>query len=100
MILQWRWPLMTTTSELQDRIQAKIGVDIPDPALHVLRGIGQVFFQENALTGACFVLGIAFGSPLMALGAVIGAAIGTATARVLNFDESERRAGLYGFNSA
>ena len=55
---------MTTTSELQDRLRAKLGSDIPDPVLHVFRGIGQVFFQENALTGACFVLGIAFSSPL------------------------------------
>ena len=32
---------------------------IPEPIRTVLRGIGQVFFQENALTGACFVVGIA-----------------------------------------
>jgi urea transporter len=91
---------MTTTSELQDRLRARLGTDIPDPILHTFRGIGQVFFQENALSGALFVLGIAFGSPLMALGAVIGSAIGTTTARLLKFDESELRAGIYGFNSA
>ena len=33
---------------------------VPAPVRTVLRGIGQVFFQENALTGACFALGIAF----------------------------------------
>ena len=64
------------------------------------RGIGQVFFQENALTGACFVLGIALSSPLMAVGAVVGSAIGTATAWVLKFDKAEVSAGIYGFNSA
>ena len=69
------------------------------PGSSVFRGIGQVFFQENALTGACFVLGIALSSPLMAVGAVVGSAIGTATARVLKFDESEVSAGIYGFNS-
>ncbi len=73
---------------------------IPGSIRAVLRGIGQVFFQENALTGALFVVGIALGSPLMALGAVAGSAIGWATARVLKFDESEIRAGIYGFNSA
>jgi urea transporter len=73
---------------------------IPIPVLAVFRGIGQVFFQENALTGACFTLGIALNSPLMALGAVVGSAIGMATARVLKFDESEVSAGIYGFNSA
>ena len=80
---------MTTASELQDRVRARLGTEIPDPVLHVFRGIGQVFFQENALTGACFVLGIALSSPLMALGAVVGSAIGTATARLLKFDEAE-----------
>ena len=72
---------------------------IPSPARSVLRGIGQVFFQANALTGVCFVLGIVFGSPLMALGAVVGATIGWATTQVLKFDEAEVGAGLYGFNS-
>ena len=35
----------------------------------------------------------------MAVGAVVGAAIGTATAWVLKFDETELTAGIYGFNS-
>ena len=36
----------------------------------------------------------------MAVGLVVGSAIGTATARVLKFDEAEMSAGIYGFNSA
>jgi urea transporter len=90
---------MTTMSELQDRMRARLGFDIPEPVLYAFRGVGQVFFQENALTGVCFVLGIAFASPLMAIGAVVGTAIGTATAWLLKFDEAELRAGIYGFNS-
>ena len=31
---------------------------VPEPLRTGLRGVGQVFFQENAWTGACFVLGI------------------------------------------
>ncbi len=77
-----------------------LGRNIPDPVLAVFRGIGQVFFQENALTGACFALGIAFSSPLMAVGSIVGSAIGTATARLMKFDRSEESAGIYGFNSA
>jgi urea transporter len=73
---------------------------VPEPLRAGLRGIGQVFFQENAFTGACFVLGLAVSSPLMATGAVIGAAIGTATAWALKFDKAELDAGIYGFNSA
>ena len=72
---------------------------VPEPLRSVLRGVGQVFFQENALTGACFLVGIALGSPLMALGGAVGAIIGTAVARLLKFNESEVSAGIYGFNS-
>jgi urea transporter len=70
------------------------------PVRAVFRGIGQIFFQENALTGACFALGIALNSPLMGAGAVIGSAIGAATARTLGFDRTETAAGIYGFNSS
>lgn len=73
---------------------------IPDPLRAVLRGIGQVFFQENALTGACFAVGIALSSPLMAAGLVVGAVIGTAVARALKFDEAELSAGIFGFNAS
>jgi urea transporter len=73
---------------------------IPPPLRAVFRGIGQVFFQDNALTGICFALGLAVSSPLMATGAVIGAAIGTATAWALKFDKAELDAGICGFNSA
>jgi urea transporter len=91
---------MPSTEELNHRVSTWRPDTIPDPALAVFRGIGQVFFQENALTGALFALGIALSSPLMALGAVVGSAIGVATAWALKFDRAEVLAGLYGFNSA
>lgn len=72
---------------------------VPVPVLVTLRGVGQVFFQENALTGALFIVGIAFSSPVMALGGLVGAAIGTALAWVLKYDKGEWTAGIYGFNS-
>jgi urea transporter len=90
---------MSSVGQLNQRLSL-LARDLPVPVLAVFRGIGQVFFQENALTGTCFALGIAFGSPLMALGAVVGSAIGAATARVLKFDEAEFSSGIYGFNSA
>lgn len=78
---------LTTRADLANLVRA------------VFRGVGQVFFQENALTGACFVLGIAISSPLMAAGAVVGSVIGLATALVLKYDDGEASAGIYGFNS-
>ncbi|MFO0851511.1 MAG: urea transporter [Gemmataceae bacterium] len=73
---------------------------VPLPALVVFRGIGQIWFQESALTGALFALGIAISSPIMAAGIVAGAAIGTAVAHLLKFDKAELLAGIYGFNPA
>ncbi|MBX9627057.1 MAG: urea transporter [Gemmataceae bacterium] len=75
-------------------------VGVPEPVLVVLRGVGQVFFQEHALTGLLITLGIAAGVPLIALGGVVGSAVGAAVARGLKFDAGEVRAGIYGFNSA
>lgn len=66
----------------------------------VFRGIGQVFFQENALTGLLFVAGIALSSPAMAGAAVAGSAVGAATARALRSDRQEISAGIHGFNPA
>jgi len=72
---------------------------VPQPLRSVLRGVGQVFFQENALTGACFLVGIALSSPIMAVGGAVGASIGTAVARLLKFADVEVSSGIYGFNS-
>lgn len=71
---------------------------IPAPIRAVLRGVGQVFFQESALSGACFLVGIALGSPLMAVGGLVGSAIGYVAARLLKFDPAEADGGIYGFN--
>jgi urea transporter len=91
---------MTHVDELKIAGIQSLARSIPAPILWAFRGLGQVFFQENALTGALFVIGIAVSSPLMALGAVVGTAIGTATAWILKFDKTELHAGIYGFNAA
>ncbi len=73
---------------------------IPGPIRGILRGVGQVFFQENAWSGLCFIVGIAISSPLMAAGAVVGSVIGWGVGRVLKLDESEVAGGIHGFNPA
>lgn len=72
---------------------------IPDELKIVLRGIGQVMFQDNALSGLIFLVGIAIASPLMAAGGLVGAVIGALTAKILKFNEAEYRDGIYGFNA-
>ncbi|MFO0879860.1 MAG: urea transporter [Gemmataceae bacterium] len=81
-------------------MQPSQAVPVPLPVLVVLRGIGQIVFQDNAITGALFVLGIALSLPLQAAGIVAGALIGTATAWLLQFNPEERDAGIWGFNPA
>ncbi|MBN9519963.1 urea transporter [bacterium] len=73
---------------------------VPLPVLVVFRGIGQIWFQEHALTGALFALGIAICFPVQAVGIVLGSVIGTAVAWGLKYDKGEILAGIYGFNPA
>ena len=66
----------------------------------IFRGVGQVMFQGNALSGALMLAGIACNSLLMCLFALAGSAIGTCTAVALRYDGGRIRDGLYGFNAA
>ena len=69
----------------------------------LLRGAGQVMFQNNAWTGLLFLVGIFWGacssgSCLMAWGALLGLAVSTLTGFLLRLPESEGAQGLWGFN--
>lgn len=75
-----------------------------DHLLSALRGSGQVIFMADSRTGLVNLLAFAWGAWAggtrwsVALGAVLGVLVATATAHALAVDEAERRAGLYGFN--
>lgn len=64
----------------------------------VLRGLGQVMFQGHAGTGFLFLMGIAWASPLMAAGAIIGGIIGPVVATLAGFDRIDVKEGIHGFN--
>jgi urea transporter len=95
---------MNTTSAEPGR--AYVAVGPIDWAKLFLRGVGQVMFQENALTGFLFLVGIAAAvveedprfAVLMALGGLIGTVLGTVTAWHSGYERDEHRAGIYGFN--
>jgi urea transporter len=82
-----------------ERLFAAQEESLPLPVRTLFRGIGQVFFQDNAITGILFALGIALSSLPMAIGAIVGSAIGSGLAWGLKFDKSELTAGIYGFNA-
>ncbi len=64
----------------------------------LLRGIGQVMLQNNAITGFIFLIGVFYASWLMGVGALIGTVVGTLSALVLRYNQKDILAGLYGFN--
>jgi urea transporter len=64
----------------------------------LLRGIGQVDFQNNWLTGLVILGGIFYNSPVYGVACLIGAATATLTAMALTADKSLIDAGLFQFN--
>ena len=68
-----------------------------------LRGVGQVMFQNNPLSGAFFLAAIGWGSyaagaPHVAIAGLLALIVATLTAKWLRVDEASLNAGLYGFN--
>lgn len=66
----------------------------------VLKGLGQIMLQENAASGILFLTGIFYGSPIMAIAALLAASCGTLTAKTLRYEQAEIQKGLYGFSAA
>ena len=66
----------------------------------VLRGLGQVVFQNNPLTGLLILLAISVNSFVYAGAALFGAVVGTYVAMLLRIDNKLVRDGLFGFNGA
>jgi urea transporter len=78
------------------------------PILHFLdinlRGIGQVMFQDNPLSGLLFLAGIAWasyaaGAPEIVIGGIVAVLVATMVAQSLRVDEASLAAGLYGYNA-
>lgn len=65
-----------------------------------LVGIGQIFLQENGLSGLIIAVAMFFSHWTLGVGCLLGAIIGTFTAVKLNYPEAQIRQGLYGFNAS
>ena len=68
-----------------------------------LRGVGQVFFQNNPLTGLLILVAVFWGAieadtAYVGLGAVVGLLVGTSTAMLLHADNDSLRQGMFGFS--
>ncbi|MBI5677432.1 MAG: urea transporter [Planctomycetes bacterium] len=62
------------------------------------RGIGQVMFQENIITGIILFVGILVSSRISSFYALLGTGIGVVVAFMCSFPLSMITAGLFGFN--
>ncbi|MCC6916592.1 urea transporter [Nitrosomonas sp.] len=71
---------------------------IPGPFRTLLRGVGQVFFCCNAVTGLVFLVALYIGGVTAGLAATAGVLSSTVAARLLRFPKEDIDAGLYGFN--
>ena len=64
----------------------------------LLRGFGQIFFQDNLLTGILVALGIGIASPTSLLLAIVGGGVSALIAKALGYDPTLYAAGLAAFN--
>ncbi|XP_027741593.1 urea transporter 2-like [Empidonax traillii] len=64
----------------------------------VLRGISQVMFVNNPVSGLIVLAGFVLQNPWWALTACLGTVVSTLTALILGQDRSAIAAGLYGYN--
>ena len=78
----------------------KIENALPRPLRITLRGIGQIIFCGNAVTGLIFLVGFYAGDVMAGLAATVGVISSTTIATALKAAKSDIDAGLYGFNGA
>ncbi|MBX3617961.1 urea transporter [Nitrosomonas sp.] len=71
---------------------------MPRPLRVIFRGVGQVFFCCNAVTGLIFLIALYVGGITAGLAATVGVISSTVAAYLLGFSEDDIDAGLYGFN--
>ena len=73
-------------------------ISIYDSLLVLGRGIGQVMFQNNALSGLLMLVGIFLNSWQLGVLAVGGNIISTLAACISGYGRDDIKNGLYGFN--
>lgn len=84
-----------TMPAMQARVEANPVADFVD---YCLRGVGQVVFMNNPITGLMIVIGIFVASAWLGVAAVIGLVASTLVGIFLGVDRTLLRAGLFGFN--
>lgn len=84
-----------TMPEWSNRAEQNPVVDFVD---YCLRGVGQVVFMNNPLTGLAIIIAMFVAEAWLGVAGLIGLVTSTLTAIVLGLDRGAIRAGLFGFN--
>jgi urea transporter len=79
----------------QARVEANPFADFVD---YCLRGVGQVVFMNNPITGLLILVGTFVASAWLGVASVIGLVASTLVAILIGIDRGLIRAGLFGFN--
>jgi urea transporter len=66
----------------------------------LLRSLGQIVLQPNALTGACLLAAWLVADPRFACAALMGAVAANVSAVLAGYRDDDTRVGLHGFNGA
>ncbi|WP_444908267.1 urea transporter [Microbulbifer sp. SSSA008] len=66
----------------------------------IFEGIGQIIFQNNAITGICFLIGIFISNKSHACWSIIGGMLATSLAMFLALSPTLILAGLFGYNAS
>jgi urea transporter len=92
-------PEAAVQTDLRELATGTGGLTLANLSHGLFRGVGEVMFEDNLLSGLIFLAGIAVNSRISAAFALLGAAVGLATALLLGGDGFTAYHGLYGFNA-
>jgi urea transporter len=92
-------PAAVVRTELRELATSAGGLTVANLANGFFRGVGEVMFQDNLLTGVIFLVAILVNSRISAAFAALGSAVALLTALVLGGDGVAIYHGLYGFNA-
>lgn len=90
-------PIMGTMQDLNQALERRTLLDFINASL---RGVGQVGFANNPISGLLITLVVFLQSPWVALMLVVGVVVATWTAYLMRLDRPSIRNGIFGFNGA
>lgn len=90
-------PIMGTIQDLNDALEQRPLLDFINASL---RGIGQVGFANNPVSGLLIALAMLIQSPWTAFMLVVGVVVSTWTAYLMRLDRPSVRNGIFGLNGS